>query len=215
MHGHECPFMRSSRMLICTAWRFCRQGGTEYDFATRARIGAASGSPPVRLCGNRQGAHGPNERNQGESDASDEPEGKYRTGPLRAQDIDRYVGARVRERRIMLGLTQQQMAELIGVTYQQAHKYEKGINRDRSEPPVHDRTGAGRRYRLLLRGLRQRVVVQADAPQRMLLELAHNVIGHAQPQASRGDLRLGPRRWPIPSWRRAVTRRRTSPARFC
>ena len=29
----------------------------------------------------------------------------------------------------MLGLTQQQMAELIGVTYQQAHKYEKGINR--------------------------------------------------------------------------------------
>jgi transcriptional regulator with XRE-family HTH domain len=35
----------------------------------------------------------------------------------------------MRERRIMLGLTQQQMAELIGVTYQQAHKYEKGINR--------------------------------------------------------------------------------------
>ena len=29
----------------------------------------------------------------------------------------------------MLGLTQQQMADLIGVTYQQAHKYEKGINR--------------------------------------------------------------------------------------
>jgi transcriptional regulator with XRE-family HTH domain len=35
----------------------------------------------------------------------------------------------MRERRIMLGLTQQQMAELIGVTYQQAHKYEKGVNR--------------------------------------------------------------------------------------
>ena len=29
----------------------------------------------------------------------------------------------------MLGLTQQQLAELIGVTYQQAHKYERGINR--------------------------------------------------------------------------------------
>src|SRR3954465_14388961 len=43
--------------------------------------------------------------------------------------IDDHVGARIRERRIMLGLTQQQMAELIGVTYQQAHKYEKGINR--------------------------------------------------------------------------------------
>src|SRR6187551_2964727 len=56
---------------------------------------------------------------------------KTRVGPSRsrAQDIDRYVGARMRERRIMLGLTQQQMAELIGVTYQQAHKYEKGVNR--------------------------------------------------------------------------------------
>jgi transcriptional regulator with XRE-family HTH domain len=47
----------------------------------------------------------------------------------RTQDIDRYVGARIRERRIMLGLTQQQLADLIGVTYQQAHKYERGINR--------------------------------------------------------------------------------------
>jgi transcriptional regulator with XRE-family HTH domain len=35
----------------------------------------------------------------------------------------------MRDRRVMLGLTQQQMAELISVTYQQAHKYEKGINR--------------------------------------------------------------------------------------
>ena len=50
-------------------------------------------------------------------------------GRSRAQDVDRHVGARMRERRIMLGLTQQQMAELIGVTYQQAHKYETGINR--------------------------------------------------------------------------------------
>jgi transcriptional regulator with XRE-family HTH domain len=47
----------------------------------------------------------------------------------RTPDIDRHVGARVRERRIMLGLTQQQLADLIGVTYQQAHKYERAINR--------------------------------------------------------------------------------------
>jgi transcriptional regulator with XRE-family HTH domain len=47
----------------------------------------------------------------------------------RAQDIDRHIGARLRQRRMLLGMTQQQMAELIGVTYQQAHKYEKGINR--------------------------------------------------------------------------------------
>src|SRR4051794_17269243 len=52
-----------------------------------------------------------------------------RSGRPGAQDIDRHVGARVRERRIMLGLTQQQLGELIGTTYQQAHKYEKGLNR--------------------------------------------------------------------------------------
>src|ERR1700719_110744 len=47
----------------------------------------------------------------------------------RTQDIDRHVGARIRERRIMLGLTQQQLADLICVTYQQVHKYECGMNR--------------------------------------------------------------------------------------
>jgi transcriptional regulator with XRE-family HTH domain len=52
-----------------------------------------------------------------------------RRSTSRTQDVDRHVGARVRERRIMLGLTQQQLADLIGVTYQQAHKYERAINR--------------------------------------------------------------------------------------
>lgn len=47
----------------------------------------------------------------------------------REVDVDSYVGSRIRERRVMLGLSQQQMANLIGVTYQQAHKYERGINR--------------------------------------------------------------------------------------
>src|SRR5918999_6573473 len=50
-------------------------------------------------------------------------------GRSRPQDVDRHVGARMRERRVMNGLTQQQMADLIGVTYQQAHKYESGVNR--------------------------------------------------------------------------------------
>ena len=43
--------------------------------------------------------------------------------------IDDHVGGRIRERRMMLGLTQPRLAEMIGVTYQQAHKYERGINR--------------------------------------------------------------------------------------
>jgi len=47
----------------------------------------------------------------------------------RARTADRHVGNRIRERRVMLGFSQQQLAELIGVTYQQAHKYEHGLNR--------------------------------------------------------------------------------------
>lgn len=52
-------------------------------------------------------------------------------GPVRAraQDVDRHVGRRLRARRTMLGLTQQEMGALVGVTYQQAHKYEKGLDR--------------------------------------------------------------------------------------
>ena len=60
---------------------------------------------------------------------SNKPAGRTGGGRSRALDVDHYVSLRIRQRRIMLGLTQQQMAELIGVTYQQAHKYEKGINR--------------------------------------------------------------------------------------
>jgi len=55
--------------------------------------------------------------------------GRGAGGRSRALDVDHHVSLRIRQRRIMLGLTQQQMAELIGVTYQQAHKYETGINR--------------------------------------------------------------------------------------
>ncbi len=58
----------------------------------------------------------------------EEPETETRPSP-RANAADHHVGARIRERRIMLGLSQQQLAQMIGVTYQQAHKYERGLNR--------------------------------------------------------------------------------------
>ena len=45
------------------------------------------------------------------------------------QELEKHVGQRIRQRRIMLGLTQQELARLVGITYQQAHKYERGINR--------------------------------------------------------------------------------------
>ena len=48
---------------------------------------------------------------------------------LRLGEIDRQVAARVRTRRIVLGMTMQQLATMVGVTYQQLYKYESGTNR--------------------------------------------------------------------------------------
>jgi transcriptional regulator with XRE-family HTH domain len=39
------------------------------------------------------------------------------------------LGARVRARRQELGMSQERLADLLGVTFQQVQKYEKGINR--------------------------------------------------------------------------------------
>lgn len=67
------------------------------------------------------------------SSSGDPSDGNGQRGPmpapLRAGVVDRHVGARIRERRLLLGMSQQQLAEAIGVTYQQAHKYERGLNR--------------------------------------------------------------------------------------
>jgi transcriptional regulator with XRE-family HTH domain len=43
--------------------------------------------------------------------------------------IDKHVGARVRMRRIILGMSQEKLADTLGVTFQQVQKYEKGTNR--------------------------------------------------------------------------------------
>ena len=43
--------------------------------------------------------------------------------------IDQHVGERIRARRTELGLTQEQLAEALSVSYQQVQKYETGANR--------------------------------------------------------------------------------------
>lgn len=43
--------------------------------------------------------------------------------------VDVHVGKRIRLRRTILRITQQQMAEMLGLTFQQVQKYEKGMNR--------------------------------------------------------------------------------------
>src|SRR6476661_7104940 len=43
--------------------------------------------------------------------------------------IDKHVGARVRMRRMMLGMSQEKLGDALGLTFQQVQKYEKGTNR--------------------------------------------------------------------------------------
>ena len=54
--------------------------------------------------------------------------------------IDMHVGARICARRKLLQLSQKQMAEKLGITFQQIQKYEKGVNR----------IGAGRLYTIAM-----------------------------------------------------------------
>ena len=56
----------------------------------------------------------------------------------RADNRDAEVGRRVRSRRLECRLSQTELAERIGVTFQQVQKYEKGVNR----------IGAGRLQRI-------------------------------------------------------------------
>jgi transcriptional regulator with XRE-family HTH domain len=46
-----------------------------------------------------------------------------------ARRIDLRVARRIRLQRRRVGMTQQKLAEIIGVTFQQAHKYERGLSR--------------------------------------------------------------------------------------
>jgi transcriptional regulator with XRE-family HTH domain len=53
-----------------------------------------------------------------------------------ANSIDAQVGNRVRLRRMLVGMSQEKLGEMLGLTFQQVQKYEKGVNR----------IGAGRLY---------------------------------------------------------------------
>jgi transcriptional regulator with XRE-family HTH domain len=57
---------------------------------------------------------------------------------------DKYVGSRVRMRRLMLGMSQEKLGEKLGLTFQQVQKYEKGTNRiGASRLPAHRANSQG------------------------------------------------------------------------
>jgi transcriptional regulator with XRE-family HTH domain len=46
-----------------------------------------------------------------------------------AHPVDQHVGKRIRHRRWLVGMTQQQLADQVGIKFQQIQKYETGANR--------------------------------------------------------------------------------------
>ena len=80
--------------------------------------------------------NGPIEMSKDDDDSEGAESGDR--GARRPNPIDNHVGGRVRLRRMMLGMSQEKLAEQLGLTFQQVQKYEKGVNR----------VGASRLYEL-------------------------------------------------------------------
>ncbi|MBV6634150.1 MAG: helix-turn-helix transcriptional regulator [Alphaproteobacteria bacterium] len=63
----------------------------------------------------------------------DQP-GQAQSGGARKQDsgphpVDMHVGLRLRQRRTLLGMSQERLGDALGLTFQQVQKYERGANR--------------------------------------------------------------------------------------
>src|ERR1700761_5459949 len=54
---------------------------------------------------------------------------EHRVPKKQANPIDIQVGNRVRIRRMLIGMSQERLGDLLGLTFQQVQKYEKGVNR--------------------------------------------------------------------------------------
>ena len=102
-------------------------------------------------------------------------------GRRRVGDVDRHIAARVRERRILLGLTQQQAAELIGIPYQQLHKYEAGVNRIPAARLYQIAQVTGVEVGHFYEGLEGGRAPEPGPQRRLLLELARAVAGIPDP----------------------------------
>ena len=54
---------------------------------------------------------------------------EYGRGTGVPDPIDVYVGGQIRTRRLLLGMNQEELAQRLGLTFQQVQKYESGANR--------------------------------------------------------------------------------------
>ena len=100
-------------------------------------------------------------------------------GTGRPSPVDVHVGARVRVRRTLLGMTQTNLGEALALTFQQVQKYERGTNR----------IGASRLFKL------SRVL---DVPVNYFFEDMPSDAGASTPARGRGKAKRPPRDEPDP-----------------
>jgi transcriptional regulator with XRE-family HTH domain len=115
---------------------------TRHAISSRADIPPGSAQPAVRKSDFTLANRGPHARNSEPSPgkAAAATDGgmiaKSRVKSTTSDDVE--VGQRIRARRMAKGMSQTELGALLGVTFQQVQKYEKGVNR----------VGAGRLVRV-------------------------------------------------------------------
>jgi transcriptional regulator with XRE-family HTH domain len=105
--------------------------------------------------------------------------------------VDAHVGKRIRHRRWMVGMTQQQLADKVGIKFQQIQKYETGMNRVSASRLWDIAESLGVAISFFFEGLSENQVGSAYAPGDMMsdkeaLELVRSY--YAIPEAQRRRL---------------------------
>ena len=100
---------------------------------------------------------------------------KGKLGRASSQAIDKHIGARLHQRRLMLGLRQRQLGELLGLSGQQMHKYETGVNQIKASRLFTIAEVLGVEVGYFFQGWNaEEISFQPSLQQRTLLELARN-----------------------------------------
>lgn len=99
----------------------------------------------------------------------------------RLSNFDRHISARIRERRMMIGATQQDIARRMGVSYQQFHKYESGVNRVSAGRLLEIADVLGVEPSYFFEGLDRGELAESAPRRRLLIELSRNFARITQP----------------------------------
>ena len=99
-----------------------------------------------------------------------------------AKDADKHVGRRIREWRIILGFSQRALADQIGVSYQQLHRYEQGTHRVSAASLYRIARRLGVSVDCFFDDLAKGSALVPTPQQRLLLELTRSLAGISDPK---------------------------------